>query len=457
MATPDNLWPTLWDNASITIDQIVKRAKTSATPIVVIIDECQMWYSHPSFWADVVKDKPSNLKFLFLAAFGEPNEPGLATPDEVGNCFYGFDDLCLSLDKVRKIAALQTIDRIQFAPETLQLLHDLTKGHARITRGILKAMAEKDNLFATLDAQMGYLQDSSTVVNLVATFRSFKMLPAFVEQLQRSTALFNAFLDVLFKAKHGPVQVQNPTLRGLMVKSGMFVSLSNASVLKNPTLKIICPFAFDVLLASFLSGDFQPEDSQDSFEAFLSRVFLAIDPHRLWASIDGLGNPDLKAHKSPVEDFCQKEFYRAATTVLSSPVDGNPYLIASDVGSTASKTAKCDFVINGKLGWAIELLRDGVGIGEHISRMDPAGGSYRFIKPKRKAVINFMFKDEYSPQSQSYGSILWHVVYASDKKSVTVFQPKAQSDGGDGSAWSCNYTKTVHPIIVHASMRSPTA
>jgi hypothetical protein len=316
-------------------------------------------------------------------------------------------------------------------------------------------MAEKDNLFATLDAQMGYLKKSSTVVDLVATFRSFRMLPAFIQELQRSTALFDAFMDVLFKAKHGPVHVTDSNLRGLMVKSGMFVTSSNSSVVKNPVLKIICPFAFDVLLAAFLHGEFQPQDSQDSFEAFLYRVFQAIDPHRLWASIDGLGNPDLKTPKSPVEDFWQKEFYRAATTILSPPVDGNPYLIESDVGSTPDARAKCDFVINGKLGWAIELLRDGDRIAEHIARMDPGSGSYRHIRPKRKAVINFKFEDDYTPRS--HDPILWHVVYASDKRTVTVFQPKAQPDGGDGPAWSRNYTKKTANVIVNASMRSSNA
>jgi DNA polymerase III delta prime subunit len=441
---PDDLWPTLWDNANITIQKIVQRAKAATEPIILIIDECQVWYNHHSFWAAIVKDKPHNLKFLFLAAFGEPNEPGLATPDEVGNCFYGFDHLRLSLDKTTEIAKRLTVDRTPFFPETLQLLHQLTNGHARITRGILKAMAEQDNQYATMEAQMGHLKKSSMVVELVGTFRSFKMLTKFVEELHQSTALLDAFLDVLFQAKRAPVYVADSSLRGLMVKSGMFTASSNASAVMKPMLKIICPFAFDVLLATFLRGTFEPEDSQESFQAFLTCVLLAIDPHRLWASIDNLGNPVLTMPAIPLEDFCQKEFYRAATTILRSPVDGNPYLIESDVGGTSKAKAECDFVINGKLGWAIELLRDGNDIDEHVARMDPDSGSYRNIKPKRKAVINFMFKKDYSPRS--HHPILWHVVYTPDKKMVTIFQPK-----------DLGYNVLTREVIVNASMRSPTA
>jgi hypothetical protein len=48
-----------------------------------------------------------------------------------------------------------------------------------------------------------------------------------------------------------------------------------------------------------------------------------------------------------------------------------------------------DFYLNSSLRWGIELLVNGVGIGEHISRFTPAEGKYVALAVSDFIVVDF--------------------------------------------------------------------
>ena len=75
----------------------------------------------------------------------------------------------------------------------------------------------------------------------------------------------------------------------------------------------------------------------------------------------------------PVEAQYQDEFYKACWEVL-----GNVYITPEWSGQPSA--GRVDFQIK-SIGWAIECLRDGNGLNEHIKRFQPPDGKYyRWVK-----------------------------------------------------------------------------
>ena len=77
------------------------------------------------------------------------------------------------------------------------------------------------------------------------------------------------------------------------------------------------------------------------------------------------------AQPRPVEAQYQDEFYRACYALL-----GNIYL--SSEWSGKGKNGSVDFLVK-SLGWAIECVRDGDRLEEHISRFQVGGRYHRWI------------------------------------------------------------------------------
>ena len=51
-------------------------------------------------------------------------------------------------------------------------------------------------------------------------------------------------------------------------------------------------------------------------------------------------------------------------------------------------SGELDFFINAHMKWAIELLRNGDKIGEHVARFDPENGKYRLIPYLQYIVVD---------------------------------------------------------------------
>ena len=53
-----------------------------------------------------------------------------------------------------------------------------------------------------------------------------------------------------------------------------------------------------------------------------------------------------------------------------------------------TKSGELDFYINSELKWALELLREGDSVGEHLSRFHPKSGKYRSVGAKAYLVVD---------------------------------------------------------------------
>jgi hypothetical protein len=77
------------------------------------------------------------------------------------------------------------------------------------------------------------------------------------------------------------------------------------------------------------------------------------------------------AQPRPLEAQYQDEFYRACYTLLDTI-----YLSSEWAGKESG--GRVDFQVK-SLGWAIECVREGHDLKEHIARFLPGGGYYRWV------------------------------------------------------------------------------
>ena len=78
------------------------------------------------------------------------------------------------------------------------------------------------------------------------------------------------------------------------------------------------------------------------------------------------------AVKRPLEAQYQDEFYRACYEVL----DGNAYLTSEWAGD--SSRGQVDFQIK-SVKWAIECVREGNDLDDHIARFQPGGRYHKWM------------------------------------------------------------------------------
>jgi hypothetical protein len=104
------------------------------------------------------------------------------------------------------------------------------------------------------------------------------------------------------------------------------------------------------------------------------------------------------AETRPLEAQYQDEFYRACYVVLDHIV----YLTPEWTGKVAS--GRVDFQVK-SVGWAIEFLRDGDRLDEHISRFQPNGKYFSWILSGE--ITDYILLDcRQSMPSQAKGKVL---------------------------------------------------
>lgn len=91
----------------------------------------------------------------------------------------------------------------------------------------------------------------------------------------------------------------------------------------------------------------------------------------------------------PKEAAFQHLFSEAMTRLLAPQNNVCPELntfVQNDDGTWDS--GELDFFINADLKWALELLRNGDKIGEHVARFDPQNGKYRLVPCSQFIVVD---------------------------------------------------------------------
>lgn len=112
----------------------------------------------------------------------------------------------------------------------------------------------------------------------------------------------------------------------------------------------------------------------------------------------------------------QVEFYRCASLLLS-----NKHFVSPDAGAVFGSSGFVDFYINDELGYAVELLREGDRLHEHIARFQ-GNGRYASLLPSLNDFAIVDFRDINKPIKFSQSN-LFYVGYAADYSAAVFTYP----------------------------------
>ena len=90
----------------------------------------------------------------------------------------------------------------------------------------------------------------------------------------------------------------------------------------------------------------------------------------------------------------------------------------SNLNSPQEIAGEIDFYLNGDLRWGIELLVNGGGIGEHLSRFSPPNGKYVSLAVNDYAIVDFRRNATGQPTSISKNNNRVSVFFKNDDYSV---------------------------------------
>ena len=89
----------------------------------------------------------------------------------------------------------------------------------------------------------------------------------------------------------------------------------------------------------------------------------------------------------PKEAAFQQLFNEAANRFLPARYSLTPEINTKATVNGKTVKGELDFCVNSNLKWAVELLKEGQGIGEHLSRFDT--GQYREVETSEYLVVDF--------------------------------------------------------------------
>jgi hypothetical protein len=132
-------------------------------------------------------------------------------------------------------------------------------------------------------------------------------------------------------------------------------------------IRLAAPLFRGILIQRFYSSP-RPMYSVRNFDDFIKQAICGMDPAVLTKSLcRGADTPVYERH-------WQMEFYRAATSLLSSE-----HTISPDVGAVFGLNGFLDFYVDGGLKWGIELLREGDRERSHADRFKKGGAYHRLL------------------------------------------------------------------------------
>ncbi|KAN0084838.1 hypothetical protein V8E54_001305 [Elaphomyces granulatus] len=124
----------------------------------------------------------------------------------------------------------------------------------------------------------------------------------------------------------------------------------------------------------------------------------------------------------PVEAQYQDELYRACYVLL----DKNLYLSSEWAGSTTG--GRVDFLVT-SMGWAIECIREGDRLEEHIARFQEGGRYYQWIQSKK--IQDYIMLDfrKSPPRKSRDDDHLYFIVFSDDFTSYETYNAKLDPVG----------------------------
>lgn len=366
------------------------------TQTLLIIDEAQLSYEYDSLWIDFIKRLASDravygpLVILFTS-YGSPSEVPFDTP--IGTTpvhFYEGQRISIRPLSHKNLLSLyftreefdNVVGRVckdvskddqpfSISTELAQYIWDITSGHPGGTRAILGSLAHTKELrqhrktgkIISLSDGVALLEDDSFVLeNLVSGPQAFKRSLFRRHHLQNDPSLVKILREVLIYGFSRESPASNKALNECYRRGWL-----HAALLPDEITVYVYPTRVHHRCAELLLRMNIPKFPLDKYPTVRDLSFAAIRHFSVISLRSSLKRLGPAAESRPLEAQFQDEFYRACYLLLDRFV----YL-------TPEWTGRAYFQIK-SVGWAIECLRDGDRLDEHVARFLPNGKYHSWI------------------------------------------------------------------------------
>jgi len=326
----------------------------------ILIDDAQLAFENEAFWKVVIKDietANSTHIHVVIAATYDLMSQG-STPCVFTN-YAHVGDLRLTATEASSLYD-GYVGKLEFVNDWTgfkDTLLRLSNGHVGVLTGgiaMLHRAYSNSQKILTQEEALTALRGSEFRLDLARCFPCKTLM----SDGQRE-AVAGTILNGPSGGKIGTTNGMDPAEQ--LVRSGI---LSNDGT-------------FSCLVAQWLYFNIfyaRPTTRPESIESLILQSVKSMSALRLRQSCD----PD--TFNFPKEAAFQQLFNEAMTLLLPPAIVVCPELNTfARNGQGDVVTGELDFFINGELGWAIELLRLGHKIGEHMQRFDPVNGKYRSV------------------------------------------------------------------------------
>lgn len=266
------------------------------------------------------------------------------------------------------------------------------------------------NLIYTDTDLFDILQHRSTEISLDTFFRHGRMLDrcgsgkAFVRGLPIDTDIVNhfnasalAYVRTLLQALGGCISYEDS---GSVPEGAKDAHYLGWVVLRDSVASSIAKVYFPSALhrsqiSWLLDGRFELP-AQIEAMSLQDFIFTAVESFSRMALLSAERHPNAHGQPSIPEGLYRNELYRAAYEVTG----GRGIWLSPEFGTErlSMKTEGVDFFVAKSKGWAIEVLREGDQISEHLKRFEPSGAYYSWILQgviEKYIVVDFHPNDQH--------------------------------------------------------------
>ena len=366
-------------------------------PTVLIMDETQMIYESmekvdasmkntgtaSDFW-EIIKLclRGSNLSVIMFAAYGYGNKSaGFSTPVHLPDLNYmSLKDIRFTdkeLEEYIKVYSdrnfgLSSDDCSKFIP----YINYATAGHAGLVRHILEhTKVEMHNKILKLELTWEDIYRYLNSPKFDQTINNCRAAP----KLNKFTETQKKLCEHVY-FRESMLFLQYDDDHKNLTKTGIFVVIDDDRV----------GFSAPLIERSFFQQRYESKtrasSTPNSLYEFIVRIFTIICNESDEILKYSLGT---EANEKLLEQTWQKEFYLAGTRAL-----GRYHFLSCDVGPYFKSKGFIDFYVDG-LGWAIELLREGLDMEEHNRRFESTGEYKEIVMAaKETAIIDIRSKSK---------------------------------------------------------------
>ncbi|EEH10578.1 conserved hypothetical protein [Histoplasma capsulatum G186AR] len=416
--------------------------------VLLIIDEAQGSYPYTSFWNDFIKFISPGLGpcVAMFSSYGSPSgrpldeqtpTPILLLPSQrislLRTPINPDVGLYFSLEEyhsvVRAVCKYYGQDGQQFllCENLKNFIWEITCGHPSAVRSLLDGLAcadafreyRKRSTEITLEAAREFLSDDASFLNCLENSKMHgfcRGLPAkYMLQANPSVSQFLREIVVDLVSTDDPNS--NPALNTCYRKGWLQAELLE----ENKPIYIFSTGIHRRYIEHLLSIDTPPFPFH-LFPTIEDLSFAAIREFKpAGLRVEQRGSAFTPATR-PLEATFQNEFYRACYELL-----GKRLYLSSEWTGTA-KGGRVDFQVRGTR-WAIEILRDGDNIDEHVARFQTGGRYFPWLQAQEiQEYIILDFRRTQPPKKLSYNRV-FYVVFSEDYTMYQLFNSKLDRIG----------------------------